>query len=176
MKLRDAVTQANNPHLRVTFASEVFDFARTFQGEVFNVNSEDLPQPVEGGDVSDVVGTNSLRVLAFSDANPEVVQDLRFSSGVVTPNGDGVNDELLISYSLFALPQSVPVQLKVFSLEGRQVALVERGQQGSGPQTLIWDGRDQQGATLAPGIYLLGVGIAAENQTDVQLQPIGIAY
>ena len=176
VKLQDPVTQANNPDLRITFASEVFDFARTFQGEVFNVNSEDLPQPVEGGDVSDVVSTNSLRVLASSDANPQLVQDLRFSSGVVTPNGDGVNDELLISYSLFALPQSVPVQLKVFSLDGRQVALVQRGQQGSGPQTLRWDGRDQQGATLAPGIYLLGVGIEAENKSDVQLQPIGIAY
>ena len=30
--------------------------------------------------------------------------------------------------------------------------------------------------TLAPGIYLLGVGIESENKSDLQLQPIGIAY
>ena len=61
------------------------------------------------------------------------------------------------------LPQSVPVQLQVFALDGRRVAQVERGQQGSGPQRLHWDGRDQRGETLAPGVYLLGIGIEAED-------------
>ncbi len=176
VQLPQRISRAHNPSLRVTFAAEVFDFARTFEGEVFNTDSADLPQLVEGGDVSDAVGTNSLRVLAASAANPQLVQDMQFSSGVITPNGDGVNDELVISYSLFALPQSVPVRLQVFSLDGRQVAQVQRGQQGSGPQRLSWDGRDQRGKTLAPGLYLLGVGIEAEDTGDLQLRPVGIAY
>ena len=176
VQLPQRISGAYNPSLRVTFAAEVFDFARTFEGEVFNSGGTELPQPVEGGDVSDAIGTNSLRVLAASAANPQLVQDVRFSSGVITPNGDGVNDELVISYSLFALPQSVPVQLQVFSLDGRQVAQVQRGQQGSGPQRLSWDGRDQRGETLAPGLYLLGVGIEAEDKSALQLRPINIAY
>lgn len=176
VRLPERISPANNPALRVKFSSEVFDFARTFEGEVFNESRDNLPQPVEGGDVSDAVSTNSLRVLASSAANPQLVQDLRFSSGVFTPNGDGINDELILSYSLFALPQSVPVELRVFSLDGRLVVEAQRGQQGSGPQTLRWDGRDQQGTALAPGIYLLGVGVEAENQTDLHFQPIGIAY
>ena len=176
VQLPQRVSRAYNPSLRVIFAAEVFDFAHTFGGEVFNAGSTDLPQPVEGGDVSAAIGTNSLRVLAASAANPQVVQDVQFSSGVVTPNGDGVNDELVISYSLFALPQSVPVRLQVFSLDGRRVAQVERGQQGSGPQHLHWDGRDQRGATLAPGLYLLGIGIEAEDKSGLQLRPINLAY
>ena len=176
VQLPQRISRAYNPSLRVTFSAEVFDFARTFEGEVFNVGSADLPQPVEGGDVSDAVGTNSLRVLAASAANPQLVQDVRFSSRVVTPNGDGVNDELVLSYSLFALPQSVPVQLQVFALDGRRVAQVERGQQGSGPQRLHWDGRDQRGETLAPGVYLLGIGIEAGDAGDLQLRAVGIAY
>ena len=176
VQLPQRISRAHNPSLRVTFAAEVFDFARTFEGEVFNTGSADLPQPVEGGDVSDAVGTNSLRVLAASAANPQLVQDVQLSSGVITPNGDGVNDELVISYSLFALPQSVPVQLQVFSLDGRQVAQVQRGQQGSGPQQLHWDGRDQRGETLVPGLYLLGIGIEAEDKNALQLRPINIAY
>ena len=176
IQLPQRISRAHNPSLRVTFAAEVFDFARTFEGEVFNTDSADLPQPVEGGDVSDAVGTNSLRVLAASAANPQLVQDVQFSSGVITPNGDGVNDELVISYSLFALPQSVPVQLQVFSLDGRRVAQVQRGQQGSGPQQLHWDGRNQRGEMLAPGLYLLGIGIEAEDKNALQLRPINIAF
>ena len=176
VRLPQRITRAYNPSLRVTFAAEVFDFAHTFEGEVFNADSADLPQPVEGGDVSDAIGTNSLRVLAASAANPQLVQDVQFSSRVVTPNGDGVNDELVLSYSLFALPQSVPVRLQVFSLDGRQVAQVERGPQGSGPQRLHWDGRDQRGALLAPGLYLLGIGIEAEDDSGLQLRPIHLAY
>ena len=176
VQLPQRISSAYNPNLRVTFSAEVFDFARTFEGEVFNSGGTELPQPVESGDVSDAIGTNSLRVLAASAANPQLVQDVQFSSGVVTPNGDGVNDELVISYSLFALPQSVPVQLQVFSLDGRRVAQVQRGQQGSGPQQLHWDGRDQRGETLAPGLYLLGIGIEAEDKSALQLRPINIAY
>ncbi len=176
VELPQRISRAYNPRLRVTFAAEVFDFARTFEGEVFNTDRADLPQPVEGGDVSDAIGTNSVRVLAASAANPQLVQDVQFSSGVITPNGDGVNDELVLSYALFALPQSVPVQLQVFSLDGRQVAQIQRGQQGSGPQQLHWDGRDQRGKTLAPGLYLLGVGIEAEDAGDLRLRPVGIAY
>ncbi|MXW79517.1 MAG: hypothetical protein F4Z57_11160, partial [Gemmatimonadetes bacterium] len=176
VQLPQRISSAYSPNLRVTFAAEVFDFARTFEGEVFNSGGTELPQPIESGDVSDAIGTNSLRVLAASAANPQLVQDVQFSSGVITPNGDGVNDELVISYSLFALPQSVPVQLQVFSLDGRQVAQVQHGQQGSGPQRLSWDGRDQRGETLVPGLYLLGIGIEAEDKSALQLRPINIAY
>lgn len=176
VQLPQRISRAHNPNLRVTFATQVFDFARTFEGEVFNAGSADLPQPVEGGDVSAAIGTNSLRVLAASAANPQLVQDVQFSSRVFTPNGDLINDELVISYSLFALPQSVPVQLQVFSLDGRRVAQVQRGQQRSGLQTLRWDGRDQRGEMLVPGLYLLGIGIEAEDKNALQLRPINIAY
>ena len=64
----------------------------------------------------------------------------------------------------------------MYTLDGRRVAFVEKGVQGSGPQLLKWDGRDIHGSVLAPGMYLLGVGIEAENKADLQLRPIGIAY
>ncbi len=176
VELADRVTRTRNPNIQVHFAAEVFDFARTFTGEVYNVGSADLPQPVEGGDASEEVSTNGLRVLASSDEAPDLVQNLAFSSGVVTPNGDGINDELSISYSLYGLPQGVPVQIHIFSLDGRRVASIEKGIQGSGPQELNWDGRDDSGRSLPPGMYLLGIGIDAEKQNDLQMRPVGVVY
>ena len=63
IELEDQVTRVNNSNIQVEFAAEVFDFARTFTGEVYNVGSTDLPQPVEGGDAGEALSTNGLRVL-----------------------------------------------------------------------------------------------------------------
>ena len=46
---------------------------------------------------------------------------------------------------------------------------MNQGLQGSGPQEVEWDGRDERGAVLPPGMYLLGVGIAAENKNDLRM-------
>ena len=176
IELEDQVNRVNNSNIQVEFAAEVFDFARTFTGEVYNVGSTDLPQPVEGGDAGETLSTNGLRVLASSVESPDLVQNMTFSSAVVTPNGDGINDVLRIDYTLYGLPQSVPVNIELYALDGKRVALVNQGVQGSGPQEVKWDGRDERGAVLPPGMYLLGVGIAAENKNDLQMRPIGVAY
>ena len=176
IELADRVTRFRNLNIQVQFAAEIFDFAHTFTGEVYNVGSADLPQPVEGGDASDALSTNGLRVLASSAGSPDLVQNLTLSSSVVTPNGDGINDVMTIDYTLYGLPQSVPANIEIYSLDGRRIALVDQGLQSSGPQKVGWDGRDESGLILPPGMYLLGVVIAADNKNDLQMRPIGVAY
>ena len=162
--------------LRVIFGTEVFVFANTFAGEVFDSQSEDLPQPVESGDVNDEVGTSSLQVFGLSGEAQAVIDHMRFSSGVVTPNGDGVNDEVTIEYLLFRLPQELPITLDIYGLDGRQVARIDKGTQGAGPQSIHWDGRDANGQLLAPGLYLISLNIDSEFKSFRHLQPIGVAY
>ena len=101
---------------------------------------------------------------------------MRLSSGVVTPNGDGVNDRLAIEYALFLLPAPVPVILDVYDLAGNRRAHVEVGAQGTGPQRAFWDGRDAQGALLPPGLYLLDLALVTEAQHGRALLPVGLAY
>ena len=52
---------------------------------------------------------------------------MHLSSGVITPNGDGVNDRLTLEYALFLLPAPVPVVLEVYDLAGNRRAHVEIG-------------------------------------------------
>jgi hypothetical protein len=176
IRLPERITRSNNPPLRVVFGTEVFEFATNFQSEVLDTEREVLPQPVVGADVGEALSTNSLRVLGVSGESPHFVQDLVFSSPVLTPNGDGANDELKISYALYRLPSAVPVVLDVYSLDGRQVARIAAGLQDSGPQTLRWDGRDADGALLPPGIYLTSIGLWSEFSAQPQYRPVGIAY
>ncbi len=174
--LPQKVTAASNEPLRVVFAAEVFARATTFTGEVLTEDENRLPQPIEPGDASAAVSTNSLRVLGAANPAAEIVQRVRLSSGVVTPNGDGVNDRLAIEYALFLLPAPVPVVLDVYDLAGNRRAHVEIGAQGTGPQRAFWDGRDQQGALLPPGLYLLELALVTEAQHGRALLPVGLAY
>ena len=174
--LPNKITGAANAPVRLVFATEVFVHATTFSGEVFASGEGGLPQPVESGDASVDIATNSLRVLGGEGETPDFIQDLRLSSGVVTPNGDGVNDRLTVAYELFLLPDPIPVALNVYDLQGRRRAHIEVGIQGAGLQRAAWDGRDEQGVLLAPGIYLLDVEIAAEFKSIRSLHPVGVAY
>lgn len=174
--LPERVTHANNAPLRIVFAAEVFELATTFLGTVTDSQAETLPQPIVAGDASEMLSTNSLRVLSFSDQQPALLQNLRFSTPVLTPNGDGVHDELRVAYALYGLPEQVPIELVVYALDGRRMATVPQGLQTAGPQMARWDGRDSEGQALPPGVYLLSVALQSELRTAALLRPLGIAY
>ena len=174
--LPERITRANNPPIRIVFATEVFEFATTFQSEVLDSDRDVLPQPVVGADVGEALSTNSLRVFGTTAQKTAFIQNLTFSPPVFSPNGDGINDELRVAYSLFRLSQAVPVVLAIYSLDGRRVASIEGGLQNAGPQTLRWDGRDETGRLLPPGLYLTTLDLRSEFATEPQLRPLGIAY
>ncbi len=174
--LPERVTRANNAPLRIVFAAEVFELATTFLGTVTDSEAGTLPQPIVSGDASELLSTNSLRVLSVSDQQPALLQNLRFSTPVLTPNGDGVHDELRMAYALYGLPEQVPVELVIYTLDGRHVATVPQGSQTAGPQMARWDGRNAQGAALPPGVYLISVTLQSERRAAAVLRPVGIAY
>lgn len=174
--LPERITRANNPPIRIVFATEVFEFATTFQSEVLDSVRDVLPQPVVGADVGEALSTNSLRVFGTTAQKTAFIQNLTFSSPVFSPNGDGINDELHVAYSLFRLPQAVPVVLAIYTLDGRRVASIEAGLQHAGPQHLRWDGLDETGRLLPPGLYLTTLNLRSEFAAQPQLRPLGIAY
>ncbi|MCK4255383.1 T9SS type A sorting domain-containing protein [candidate division WOR-3 bacterium] len=53
----------------------------------------------------------------------------------------------------YNLIECLNVQLVVYDLSGRFVTMLVNGQMEAGEHTVIWDGRDENGNKLAPGIY-----------------------
>ena len=174
--LPQSVTRSRNEPVRLVFGTEVFIFANTFAGEVFDTGEASLPQQIEAGNATDEVSTNSLRVLGGAQEAGTPIEDLAFSSKVLTPNGDGANDVLAISYTLFRLPAPVPVTFNIYDLRGVRVGGREVGMQSAGPQTVQWDGRDAGGELLAPGLYLVEIALKSEFKTFRHQQPLGLAY
>ena len=176
VRLSQSITRSRNEPVRLVFGTEVFIFANTFAGEVFDANEESLPQQIEAGNASNEVNTNSLRVLGGAQDAGAPIENLALSSEVLTPNDDGANDVLAINYTLFRLPGPVPVALNIYDLRGVRVGGLELGMQGAGPQTVHWDGRDAGGELLVPGLYLVEIVLKSEFKTFRHQQPLGLAY
>ena len=161
---------------RVVFAADVFALAWTFAGEVYDDGTDVLPQPIEPGDVSAALGTNGLRVLGMAADREGPVAQLAFSTGVLTPNGDGIHDEVEISYALVGFPEAVRVALHVYALDGRRVAKRDLGHQRFGAQIGRWDGRDERGALVPPGLYVVEVVPVAERTGERLLRALAVVY
>ena len=96
--------------LRIGLETVLYDVAGEFGGEVFNRGEQSLLQRVEGGDVSEELGSNQLVVLAAASSARGVLGDLEVGSRAFTPQGDGVNDQLSIQYTLFRVQQASAVK------------------------------------------------------------------
>ncbi len=74
----------------------------------------------------------------------------------VTHNGDGVNDVASIRFALAKVESAVP-EVTIHDLSGRTMRVVAAGADGYG-----WDGRDDAGRLLPPGVYLCRIAVAAD--------------
>ena len=106
------------------FAAAVFLDATRF--ELFLEDSrlaEPVRQRVEPGDAAELVesSTNVVRL----PLGRSLWANMSIAPSVLTPNGDGVNDELVVALDLVDVLTARPVQVEIFDLAGRLVAGVE---------------------------------------------------
>ena len=174
--LPQKISADNNAPIRVVFSTEVFQLATTFLGQIDDSKRESLPQQIIAGDASELVNTNSLRVISSGGNTSRVLQNITFSTSVITPNLDGINDDLEIKFDLFSLPEIIPVNLCVFALDGSKVATIYSGFRGAGRHVVNWDGLSSEGDLLQPGIYMIAIDLLSDKTEDMRLKLIGLAY
>ncbi len=56
---------------------------------------------------------------------------------------------------MYSLRAPSPVQVAVYDIEGRLVRKLVEGRQPAGLHRLVWDGRDEKGARVTSGVYLI---------------------
>ena len=109
--------------------------------------------------------------LADSD---RLIGDLQLSSRVLTPNGDGVNDAVELSFVVLKAQDVVP-EVEVRDLVGRPVA--ELTPVAEGPtRRFTWHGQDAAGATVPPGIYLWRIDANADSGDAIEVRVVEVAY
>jgi len=168
--------QGTDELIEVDFRSAIFEFGTVFGGQVSDGDRPyEVHQAVTPGDADPQLDGNRLSV-ALTEVGQKAIHAVRFGSSVLTPNGDGVNDELEIEYDLLNLHGQVPVGIDLFDLSGRRVVEVYRGVADSGRFFADWDGRDESGELLPPGLYLLRLEVETDEGIDTRNQIISLAY
>jgi len=162
--------------LRIGLETVLYSEAGEFGGEVFNRSEQSLLQKVEGGDVSEELGSNQLLVVASALSQTGVLGEVMAGAGIFTPQGDGVNDQLPISYTLFRVRQASEVTVAVYALDGRRVWQARPGTQSAGRHSVRWDGRDEAGQSVPPGVYMARVEVATDKGSEVIVRSVAVVY
>ena len=162
--------------LEVDLRAEIFRFGASFEGRVIDsTEPEEIGQLVAAGEANELVDGNQLSVQALT-LDDKVLGVVSLSAAAFTPNGDQINDQVEIAYELLKVTEPVSVEVLVRDLSGRLVRRVYSDVDGAGRHPRQWDGRDEAGQQVAPGLYICQVEVESGGQRQVQMRPIAVAY
>jgi hypothetical protein len=125
-------------------------------------------------------GTESWTLLT-TGVPEQIIVEAQADPNPFTPNGDGLNDQTAISFFVSNLVEPRPVKITIYDVTGRVVrtlldvpsaaaAFVERN-------AILWDGRDDDGRLLPPGLYLYQIVVDVDGLNPaVVTKTIGLAY
>ena len=151
------------PLMQLRFATPVFVNGATVDLAVRNTaggTAPDAPwQGVAAGDATAQVASEALSIQVPLNLQPldAVVVD----PNPFTPNGDGINDQTTIGFSVFRLGTTRQATVTVYRLDGRRVWQHRQAVQ-SGAVAVVWPGVDQAGQRVPPGIYLAQVDLTVD--------------
>ena len=94
----------------------------------------------------------------------------------MTPNGDGIGDELGIEFDALKLVTPRPIRVHIYDLAGRNVRVLDSGDGLARRYHFTWDGRDDAGALVRPGTYVVQIEIAGDSETETVQRIVPVAY
>ena len=165
------------PLVRLRYQAPVFLNGTTLRAAVRN-SSDGINAPwqdIEPGDATALVESNSLSINVPLNAAP--LDKFAIDPNPFTPNGDGINDETAIRFSVFKIITSRQAEVRIFTLDGRVVWESEQ-QLDSGNALIRWSGEDGNGNKVPPGLYLCQLRLKVDDQNSeaTQTRLLSVVY
>ena len=167
--------------LKIHFVSRVLAFSTRFGGRALLL-AEDAFQGITPGDAAflaegDVPTESGTTVLSRAVNEGSLIGRFALGSNVLTPNGDGVNDILDVRFEVLAVIGQARIAIELWDVGGRQVRRLFDAEGQNGVYDAVhWDGTDERGQRVAPGIYLVRLEVAGDARSGQTVRPICVAY
>lgn len=122
-----------------------------------------------------------------TDVSGPLLSQVRANPQIFTPNGDGLNEDTVVEFTLARVSAPQEMEIGVFDLNGRLVrrlgGFLSGGQYVRPPDSRdpagapgYWDGRDAAGVLVAPGIYLLRVRVDLGQGDETRVRTVAVVY
>ena len=148
--------------LRLDFPATLYSSGGVLDVSLRHSDSE-FWQGVDVGDATDEVTSGTLIVVAQPQSRV-LFRDLDISPRVASPNGDGINDEVMVEFSVVLVGADQTVEVEFHDLSGRLVRrLTQHREVGAGRYQIAWDGTDDSGHLAPPGVYAVRLGLDADT-------------
>ena len=162
--------------IEINFKAQVFQYGTVFSGRVSDSTQPyEVAQAVVAGD-ADVQSDSETLQVVLADVGLKSIGRMELVSPICTPNSDGVNDEVRLEYDLLNLAGAALVDIDLCDLSGRKLWTTDRIAHSSGRFAVAWDGRDNSGLLLPPGIYLLRLAVETDKGSDRVSRIVSLVY
>lgn len=149
--------------LRLDFRTALFGTGAPLRAAIQRGDREGAWQRVDAGDAVKQVAGNTTTLVGIVGQGRLITNTS--ISAALTPNGDGINDEAVVSFDVVRVGDDSPIEVAIYDLSGRLLrTLREQRRVSTGRYQVSWDGRDEQGNLPPPGLYLVSVEI--DTDTD----------
>lgn len=180
--VRFPIVDEDGAQVRIRFQSNVLTYSTNFTASAQLSSEPGAAQTIDSGNatflgVGDEDAFSGTTVLSPGVLKGQLLSKVLVGPNPFTPNGDGINDEATIQYNLLSLSTPRPVEIAVYDLSGRRVRGIFNGVEANGRYLdKAWDGRDDQGQQVPPGLYIARVFVVGDSGEAGQSQIIGVAY
>ena len=168
--------------LRLDFNTALFSTGAVLRPSLQNRSSgEGAWQRIDAGNAFELAMGNTT-TLVGAVGNKQLLRDVVVRPAAFSPNGDGINDEAVFAFKVVRVGDDSPVEVQVYDLGGRAIRrLEEQRAQSSGEYEIAWDGKDQAGEVVPPGIYYARLKVSTQTEgAGIQarqiLKTLSVAY
>ena len=161
--------------VEVDFAVQVLRFGAQFAGWVYaGDDAARIKQQVRAGNATFQYGGDGLSVR--TQVGGALLAAARVSPNPFTPNGDGLNDETVLSFAVREVAVRRPLSVASYDVSGYRVRSLSEEAVRTGAIEKRWDGRDGGGELVAPGVYMYRIQLTTDQGLEEQFGTIAVAY